>query len=592
MMAGLFFERSILELRQNLSHTQTLLGQLLDTLLVSNSHRVTVEMFPDDNFQKTVEEKEKKRLSLAKADIVKDSNSDALSTIVEETKTLKQLQQQEDSAEAKATIPHLSLDDIDPVAPNRYSTVVRDDAGCRIDTHSESDAAQSTPCFTLLTTTIPESNSIVYVDIAFDLRMLSVAELKLLPLFCNLVMDSGTDTGLSRVDIMQLKDSKTGGISLAPSALPYFSMSNNVVPDSGSANMWLFLRAKALESQIEDLFDLCELLLLHARLDDPARAVEFLKQRKADLENAIPSRGHAYANTWMRGRFSLGGALEELLHGIASYEHTAELLRKLEIVGDESNVAGGDADGEKSDARAQINLDEWATLLQSLRGIRSKVMLQQSATRNVGQPKRYANLASTAFVISEHTDAMTAFLSRLETGARSTFHGGLKPLSHASTSNVVATNPGWVKWWKNSLKVTESFKAFVLPTQVNYVGMAIPLVHPGQVDTFSPAKCCCSQLTRCCGNCECIQSVKGQLLVVNKLLQMGYLWDRVRVSGGAYGGFSVLDIYSGQRRKAIVRYRWEHWALMFVRVVVSQEFYHCFRTATPIFATRYYCTIA
>ena len=39
--------------------------------------------------------------------------------------------------------------------------------------------------------------------------------------------------------------------------------------------------------------------------------------------------------------------------------------------------------------------------------------------------------------------------------------------------------------------------------------------------------------------------LKGSAYVVNKLLGTTWLWDRVRVSGGAYGGFSDFDSHSG-----------------------------------------------
>ena len=39
--------------------------------------------------------------------------------------------------------------------------------------------------------------------------------------------------------------------------------------------------------------------------------------------------------------------------------------------------------------------------------------------------------------------------------------------------------------------------------------------------------------------------LKGSAYVVNKLLGTTWLWARVRVSGGAYGGFADFDSHSG-----------------------------------------------
>ena len=40
--------------------------------------------------------------------------------------------------------------------------------------------------------------------------------------------------------------------------------------------------------------------------------------------------------------------------------------------------------------------------------------------------------------------------------------------------------------------------------------------------------------------------LSGASYVVNKFLGTTWLWDRVRVVGGAYGGFSDFDSHSGE----------------------------------------------
>ncbi|GKV37997.1 hypothetical protein SLEP1_g45955 [Rubroshorea leprosula] len=63
-------------------------------------------------------------------------------------------------------------------------------------------------------------------------------------------------------------------------------------------------------------------------------------------------------------------------------------------------------------------------------------------------------------------------------------------------------------------------EAIVIPTQVNYVGKAANLYETGyQLD--------------------------GSAYVISKHISNTWLWDRVRVSGGAYGGFCDFDTHSG-----------------------------------------------
>eukprot|EP00262_Sarcandra_glabra_P022378 TRINITY_DN98_c0_g2_i2.p1 TRINITY_DN98_c0_g2~~TRINITY_DN98_c0_g2_i2.p1 ORF type:complete len:968 (+),score=215.88 TRINITY_DN98_c0_g2_i2:407-3310(+) len=63
-------------------------------------------------------------------------------------------------------------------------------------------------------------------------------------------------------------------------------------------------------------------------------------------------------------------------------------------------------------------------------------------------------------------------------------------------------------------------EAIVIPTQVNYVGKAANIYDTGY-------------------------ELNGSAYVISKYIGNTWLWDRVRVSGGAYGGFCDFDTHSG-----------------------------------------------
>ena len=67
---------------------------------------------------------------------------------------------------------------------------------------------------------------------------------------------------------------------------------------------------------------------------------------------------------------------------------------------------------------------------------------------------------------------------------------------------------------------THPFEALTIPSQVNYVGKATHLFASGY--TFS-----------------------GSSIVITRYLRNSWLWDRIRVQGGAYGAFCALDRFSG-----------------------------------------------
>ena len=63
-------------------------------------------------------------------------------------------------------------------------------------------------------------------------------------------------------------------------------------------------------------------------------------------------------------------------------------------------------------------------------------------------------------------------------------------------------------------------EAFIAPAQINYVGKAANIYDQGYV-------------------------YHGSASVILRYLRMGYLWERVRVRGGAYGAFCNLDRMGG-----------------------------------------------
>jgi len=74
---------------------------------------------------------------------------------------------------------------------------------------------------------------------------------------------------------------------------------------------------------------------------------------------------------------------------------------------------------------------------------------------------------------------------------------------------------------KFSASSTHQPEGMIIPAQVNFIGKGINLHQQGL-------------------------RVSGHTLVINRYLRTAWLWDQVRVQGGAYGGFSMIDYRSGQ----------------------------------------------
>jgi presequence protease len=135
----------------------------------------------------------------------------------------------------------------------------------------------------------------------------------------------------------------------------------------------------------------------------------------------------------------------------------------------------------------------WAGVAADLEAIRAAVLGAAGAVVNATADGRTLELAS---------PLIDSFLGRLPgtpTGGNST-----------------------CDWAAAASTVPNASLALTVPTQVNYVGKAANLYEDGGY------------------------KLTGAAYVASKVLGTSWLWDRVRVSGGAYGGFADFDSHSGQ----------------------------------------------
>eukprot|EP00913_Durusdinium_trenchii_P023993 g22534.t1 len=140
-----------------------------------------------------------------------------------------------------------------------------------------------------------------------------------------------------------------------------------------------------------------------------------------------------------------------------------------------------------SDIVERIEKGGWDGVLQQLKALQACIFNQASC--------KILNITSD----SEHLDAAQGSLERLA-----------EHLPKDEASPAVLLDPS----------LGRRADGIVVPTQVNYVGKGGNLYENGY-------------------------DYHGSSLVVSKLLGATYLWDKVRVSGGAYGGFCRFDPRSG-----------------------------------------------
>jgi len=133
--------------------------------------------------------------------------------------------------------------------------------------------------------------------------------------------------------------------------------------------------------------------------------------------------------------------------------------------------------------------EDWPSVLRDLEAIRSALVRREGSV---------VNLTGDTETLQAAAPAVEGFLGCLE-----------------DAPPPAGRHAGWLPG------IPKENEALVVPTQVNYVGKGANLYR------------------------EAGYELEGSAYVISKYLGNTWLWDRVRVSGGAYGGFCSFDNHSG-----------------------------------------------
>jgi len=428
--APLAFERPLASIKTRLANHEYVFAKLIQKFFIDNPHRVTLSMLPSATWQSERDAAERARLDAARMSM---TGAD-LEKVIEQTATLKRLQSTPDSPEALATIPSLTLADLDKknkVIPSAASNAGA--AGEAIVLHH--DLATS---------------GIAYIDVGFDVHALPAADVPYLGLLGNVLLEMGTETE-DFVSLSRRIGRKTGGIRA--SAL------TTVTRDARETVSKYFLRGKSTVAQFDDMLDIMRDVLLTAKFDNRERFRQIVLEEKAGLEGGLVPAGHQFANTRLRASFSSSDWASEQMGGVSYLVFLRKLAERVE--------------------------GDWGGVLNDLRRVRDALVSQNSLI---------ANVTIDAANWQALQPKLAAFIGQLP------------------TAKVVPSD-----WPVGGDGASEGL---AIPTQVNYVGKGADVYALGH-------------------------KMHGSWLAVHNWLRTTYLWERVRVQGGAYGGFCTFDPLSG-----------------------------------------------
>ena len=421
------FEAPLTAVKLRLTEDSTYLQQLLRSYLLDNDHRVTTILEPDPTLNQRQEEEERQKLDAVRAEL----SADELATIVDETRTLKALQETTDSPETLALLPTLKLEDLEPHNKEIPSAITSVN-GTTVLYHD---------LFT---------NGIVYLDLAFDLRKVPLELLPYAKFFSKALTQMGT-TSEDFVKLSQRIDRQTGGIYASN-----FVASAHMGTDIAARMM---LHGKSTVEQTGDMLAIMRDILLTVDLDDQERFRQIVLRTKAQVESGLVPSGTSYVASRLSAGYSTAGWINEQLSGVDYLFFVRQLADQVE--------------------------NDWPSVVERLAEVRQLLVDRDNLLCNLTIDE--ANRGHAESKLAELLATLPQKNQKLQPWA----------------PTLLSSNEG-----------------LTIPAQVNYVGKAVNLYSAGY-------------------------KYHGSVNVISNLIRTGYLWDKIRVQGGAYGAFCRFGKQSG-----------------------------------------------
>ena len=269
--------------------------------MIADNERQTLKLHPS----KTLAERRRAE-ECAALKRIKDSLTEGeLQTIADNARALTEWQSSENTPEALATLPRLTLADIstEPEIP-------------RTDTHSYGEA-------TLLYHHVPTAG-IIYSSLVFDASDLTPGELYDLNLATALMLNVKTES----YDTLALQERiKTYLGLLAPQVTQYRSESGAPIPA-------ITVKAHALSQNKDELCSLVREVIYTSDISDKAAIKKILSQTKIALEESFISAGHSLAMGRADAHVNATSAIEEYLGGYEAYKITRSYEENFDEISD------------------------------------------------------------------------------------------------------------------------------------------------------------------------------------------------------------------------------------------------------------------
>ena len=285
--------------------------KIIEKYLLNNTHGSTVVVVPQPGKNQEEEKLLEKRLEEYKKSLSKEE----LEALVEQTKHLKQYQEEPSPEEELLKIPMLSRDDL------------KKEALPFINEEDEIDGVKVVKHDIF-------SNGIDYMTILFDAEDVAQEDIGYLGLLGSVLGYVDTES-YSYADLTNAINIYTGGISSTANLYPNMNRQKLGVKYE--------FRIKVLEEGLDKALELFEEILHTSKLSDVKRLTEIVSQTKARLQVGLSSSGHIISSMRSLSKVSKYGYYQDAFRGIAYYrsicgiekllkENPSAVTKKLEAI--------------------------------------------------------------------------------------------------------------------------------------------------------------------------------------------------------------------------------------------------------------------
>jgi presequence protease len=285
------------ELKQKLEN-DNFLPSLIEKYILANPHALYLDMVPDKTLLAKEDTEEKINLEKIQQKLTKKE--------IEEIKKQKvDLEKYHDFMEKQSIdcLPKIKIDDI-PKKIKYYPLTKHQENGLNVYHHD---------VFT---------NNILYVNLTFEIPSLSDEELKILPLFSQLLTELGCSDRDYKTNLEYI-NTYTGGVGGS-------LILNPQIQNTNICNPIFSLSGKALYKNSEKLFSIINDFANSYNFSETNRIVELLSQIYTILSHRINSDAMKYAVEMSWSNINTPQYLSNLFNGLPFFNHLTSVVKNLQ----------------------------------------------------------------------------------------------------------------------------------------------------------------------------------------------------------------------------------------------------------------------